>query len=427
MADDTGKEGKSDAAAPVPKSTFSADGVAKWIAVASALIAAGQAGSTWISGYWEKQASVAKLHQEIELQRVKADQDLRLEDLKERSELAKTYLTLIFGKDTREEDRMLYLSAMSKLEGHPLRVWAAERYDNYIKTTEERLALARKQLAAAEIRDEMQRTEAQVVLELDELNARMNSDLVRLNPVTLEATRLSYLAKARELGEVRANIALAVIRTAAGSLAAATNPDLPADLRAQALNQGAGAVFELAERITPALLAPLFSAQARERIERDHVFLKNALVEFKVADPRIAAAIIATIATEDPFFDQYEEPESMARGRDGKFGNTEPGDGLKFRGRGYIGLTGRPNYSRMSERLGLGRQLIENPELAKSPEIASRIAVRFMLDGEPRLTTALDAGDLAAVRRVVTGGTHLVKPFSDRYEKVLEVLTAVKP
>lgn len=414
-------------AAPAARQGISVEGVTKWIAVASALIAAGQAGSTWISGYWEKQASVAKLHQEIELQRVKSEQDLKIEDLKERSELAKTYLTLIFGKDTREEDRMLYISAMSKLDGHPLRVWATERYENYLESTDARSKLIQQIREAAAISDETERAEQRVSLELEELGAQMNSEQVRVNSVEFEKVRLAYIEKSAELSDVRARRALASARTANASAAVAANADLPIEVRTQALSQGAKEIFELAERLTPELLAPLFSEKARERIARDHVFLKNALVEFKVTDPRVAAAIIATIATEDPFFHEYEEPENMARGRDGRLGNTEPGDGLKYRGRGYIGLTGKSNYARMSDRLGLGRQLVENPELAKSPEIASRIAVRFMLDSEPRLTTALDGGDLAAVRRVVTGGNLLVQSFSDRYEKVHKALTAAKP
>ena len=56
-------------------------------------------------------------------------------------------------------------------------------------------------------------------------------------------------------------------------------------------------------------------------------------------------------------------------------GNTEPGDGYRYRGRGYIQLTGRANYTADGRALGL--DLVNQPELASEPEHAERIAVRF--------------------------------------------------
>jgi len=56
-------------------------------------------------------------------------------------------------------------------------------------------------------------------------------------------------------------------------------------------------------------------------------------------------------------------------------GNTKPGDGAKYKGRGYIQLTGKYNYRQAGKVLGL--DLVNEPELAEKPEIAAKIAVWF--------------------------------------------------
>ena len=56
-------------------------------------------------------------------------------------------------------------------------------------------------------------------------------------------------------------------------------------------------------------------------------------------------------------------------------GNLRPGDGERYKGRGYIQLTGHENYRNAGKALGL--PLEQKPELAERPEIAAKIAVWF--------------------------------------------------
>ena len=65
-----------------------------------------------------------------------------------------------------------------------------------------------------------------------------------------------------------------------------------------------------------------------------------------------------------------------AKGRG--LGNTQPGDGAKFIGRGYIQLTGRANYTRYGNMIG--KDLLSNPELLSDPTIAAEVSVKYMLD-----------------------------------------------
>ena len=67
-----------------------------------------------------------------------------------------------------------------------------------------------------------------------------------------------------------------------------------------------------------------------------------------------------------------------------RYGNTQPGDGIKYRGRGYVQLTWKNNYAAMTTRLqkmGIDVDLVANPDIAMEPRIAAAILVRGMREG----------------------------------------------
>lgn len=82
-------------------------------------------------------------------------------------------------------------------------------------------------------------------------------------------------------------------------------------------------------------------------------------------------------------------PESMGEfmyGKDTKIGrrmgNTEPGDGWKYRGRGYVQLTGKSNYAAASKAIFGDDSLVENPDLVNDPKIAAEVAAWYMQKGK---------------------------------------------
>ena len=83
-----------------------------------------------------------------------------------------------------------------------------------------------------------------------------------------------------------------------------------------------------------------------------------------------------------------------------RMGNTEQGDGWKYRGRGLIQITGKNNYHACGEALGL--DLIAQPELLEKPQHACMSAAWFWATNG--LNTLADAGKFDAITQRINGG-----------------------
>jgi putative chitinase len=78
------------------------------------------------------------------------------------------------------------------------------------------------------------------------------------------------------------------------------------------------------------------------------------------------------------FFRRYD-PQGQRPDIARQLGNTQPGDGVRFHGRGYPQVTGRANYVRASKELGV--DLVAYPERMLEPEIAAKVMRRGMAEG----------------------------------------------
>lgn len=103
-------------------------------------------------------------------------------------------------------------------------------------------------------------------------------------------------------------------------------------------------------------------------------------------------------------------PEAVANavygGEWGKkhLGNTEPGDGWKFHGRGYVQLTGRDAYERIGKEIG--QDLVHHPELAENREIAAKIAIQYWQD---RVVPHQHQTDVTGACHDINGGENGLK------------------
>jgi putative chitinase len=83
-------------------------------------------------------------------------------------------------------------------------------------------------------------------------------------------------------------------------------------------------------------------------------------------------------------------------------GNTHPGDGIRFKGRGAIQLTGRANYAQAG--MILHADLINHPELAALFPLAARVAALYWQTRH--INGHADVDDIVAVTRAVNGGEN---------------------
>jgi predicted chitinase/5'(3')-deoxyribonucleotidase len=100
-------------------------------------------------------------------------------------------------------------------------------------------------------------------------------------------------------------------------------------------------------------------------------------------------------------------------------GNTKVGDGSRYKGRGYIQLTGRYNYKKAGQALGL--PLEEKPEMVEKPEVAAKVAVWFWQNRvQPKVD---DFGDTRAATKPINSG---LKGLENRKEKFSDFKTAMR-
>ena len=131
--------------------------------------------------------------------------------------------------------------------------------------------------------------------------------------------------------------------------------------------------------------------------------LNAAMLEFGISTPARQASFLAQLAHESGQLSYVRELASGAAYEGRKdLGNVQPGDGVRFRGRGLIQVTGRTNYAACGKALGL--DLLAKPELLEQTVNACRSAGWFWQSRG--LNTLADAGDQVAVTRRVNGGTN---------------------
>jgi putative chitinase len=161
-------------------------------------------------------------------------------------------------------------------------------------------------------------------------------------------------------------------------------------------------------------------------------FINRVMEIYEIDTPLRASAFLAQIAHESAelrFMEEiwgptaqqkkYEPPSDVAT----RLGNTQPGDGFRYRGRGPIQITGRFNYKKFGDLLGV--DLVGNPDLAATPQYAfSTAGVFWKVNG---LNELADVQDFITITRRINGGLNGLAERQKYYEIAKNVLGAEDP
>lgn len=185
--------------------------------------------------------------------------------------------------------------------------------------------------------------------------------------------------------------------------------------------------------VTPEKVGVMFPVTPIRNIRRHLPPVLEAMAGADLREKPMILMALATIRAETEGFVPISERVSRLNTSPGgrpfdlydrrtDIGNGRPGDGERYRGRGFVQLTGKANYLEHGRAIGLGRALVEDPEEANDATIAARLLASFLKARERGIKEALVRNDLAGARRLVNGGSHGLERFSDCYLRGRAVL-----
>lgn len=187
--------------------------------------------------------------------------------------------------------------------------------------------------------------------------------------------------------------------------------------------------FELP--VSAAQVGRLFPATKPANIVRYLPYVAAALAAKGLTDRAMICAALGTIRAETEGFLPISElpskfntapggaPFALYEKPGNSLGNINANDGSKFKGRGFVQLTGRDNYQKYGQRIGV--DLISLPDLANAPEIAAMLLAEFLGTKATAMRKALAAADYAAARKLVNGGSHGLARFTDVFTQASDV------
>jgi putative chitinase len=152
--------------------------------------------------------------------------------------------------------------------------------------------------------------------------------------------------------------------------------------------------------------------------------MEAAMHEFGITTELRARMWLAQVGHESGSLRYFEEIASGAayEGRR-DLGNTRPGDGVRYKGRGPIQLTGRANYVEAGKALNL--PLVSSPEKAADPQYAFRISAWWWKTHG--LNEIADVADVVRATKRINGGTNGLSDRQQRYALARELAAKVVP
>jgi putative chitinase len=384
---------------------------ATWlIALLGSLAAAVVPATEAVRGYYELKLKDQEFNHELKLKQ---------DDLQSRVELQ--FLTLVTTQSMKPQDKKRILDVLANYgsEGTSLQLWAKNEIRVLSLDIESLRKLEDERLKAGSEKDLQLRDWLYKSIECEELE-------YNLDKASSEYDRDTVLHLGKD--EIPACQQDAKNKEAALSIKRSSTPALPTTSIVPPLKPGE----TLESKITAELVAKMLPQAPTGAIKANLPSILKSLGEFGVGDPEMALVALSTIAAETAGFMPIAEGQSRFNTSPGgqqfdlydnrkDFGNQGPPDGARYKGRGYVQLTGRANYMRVGQALGV--DLENDPDRESDPIIAARTLAWSIKAKEQALRSAIRADDLSAVRRLTNGNSHGLPAFNSAFKTGRDALS----
>ena len=180
--------------------------------------------------------------------------------------------------------------------------------------------------------------------------------------------------------------------------------------------------------VTVQIVSSMFPATPLGNIKANLPPVLQALVDQDLQDRSMVLMALSTIRAETEAFLPLAEGQSRFNTSPSgqpfdlydnrkDLGNTGSPDGQRFRGRGFVQLTGRANYQHYGPLLSTPVDLVAQPDLAAVADTAAELLALFLKNRELQIKDALMHDNLMAARRLVNGGSNGLDRFTDAFQK----------
>lgn len=130
------------------------------------------------------------------------------------------------------------------------------------------------------------------------------------------------------------------------------------------------------------------------------------------------AALLAHIIYETSNLRILEEPKRIGEIYQGRLGNTAPGDGERYRGRGYLMIVGKTNYQNFGKLVGV--DLVAQPELVLEPRLGAEVALSIFRRQVPPGSIETGYVNLSSLQKRLNGGTRGMTEVTRIYRTLLQ-------
>lgn len=170
--------------------------------------------------------------------------------------------------------------------------------------------------------------------------------------------------------------------------------------------------------LTPEWLQELYQLKTAELPKVYSRLLSSIMPQYGIVERQRECAFLAQIGHESGRL-RYTEELASGEAYEGRkdLGNTEPGDGVKFKGRGLIQITGRANYEKA--QMALGVPLLLEPERLLQPYFAVKSACWWWQ--EHGLNELADKGEFEKITKRINGGLNGHEDRLTLYERALSI------